>query len=352
VRRISFIALFVGSAALAFAEAVPAAEAWRELVYAAGGMVLEGRLTEAEQSLVSALRLARSFSPSDSSLAISLNNLGSIYQERGRYHEAERLYRESLRAWTAVAEQDGGERSWALNNLATLCMTLRRHKEAVPLLDEALRLRTKSLGSRDVQMTTIWNNLGLVNHALRNFPAAERAYQAALDIYGDYEKQKGLVHPQSASILNNLGLLRSAQGRADESRALMAQAIVLLETAFGPRHPALPKVRLSLAEAEFRSGRAKEAEEQFTKALDTALAVFGDDHPLVADILSSYAMVLQRTSRKKEAKQLDARAKAILASHAEAAFAQYTISFSDMKRQYSRKKHSGGRIDAEENARH
>jgi len=51
------------------------------------------------------------------------------------------------------------------------------------------------------------------------------------------EKALGPDHPDVAASLNNLALVFSRQGRAQEAEGLLLRALAIQEKAFGPDHP-------------------------------------------------------------------------------------------------------------------
>jgi len=94
-----------------------------------------------------------------------------------------------------------------------------------------------------------------------------RCLQRALNIHED---KFGKEDPKLASLLNNLGLLYSTQGKYKEAETLMKRTLVINEKALGK------------------------------------------DHPTVARTLRNYAALLRKTKREQEAKVLETKAKAIL----------------------------------------
>ncbi len=80
------------------------------------------------------------------STAVGLNNLALLYKRQGRYGEAEGLYKRSL----AIAEQQLGadhpSTATSLNNLAILYFYQGRYGEAEPLLKRACIIRLQRLG--------------------------------------------------------------------------------------------------------------------------------------------------------------------------------------------------------------
>ena len=56
----------------------------------------QGRYADAEKLFLAALEEAEGFGPDDPRLATSLNNLAGLYDNQGKYAEAEPLYKRSL----------------------------------------------------------------------------------------------------------------------------------------------------------------------------------------------------------------------------------------------------------------
>ena len=64
---------------------------------AAGKVAYEqGDYAEAERHFAAALKIAEAFGANDPRLGTTLNNLAELYQDQGRYGEAEPLYKRAL----------------------------------------------------------------------------------------------------------------------------------------------------------------------------------------------------------------------------------------------------------------
>jgi len=76
----------------------------------------------------------------------SLNNLAALYDAKGKYRDAEPLYRRSLALAEKALGPENPNVATALNNLAELYRTQGRNGEAEPLYTRALAIREKVLG--------------------------------------------------------------------------------------------------------------------------------------------------------------------------------------------------------------
>ncbi len=101
---------------------------WQTHMAAGDKAYQQGNHPEAEKQLVAALKEAEGFGPQDPRLATTLNNLALLYDDQGKYAEAEPLYQRSLAivekalgADTVVARV-GGLQPVASDNLYQTCI--------------------------------------------------------------------------------------------------------------------------------------------------------------------------------------------------------------------------------------
>ncbi len=81
----------------------------------------------------------------------------------------------------------------------------------------------------------------------------------------------------------------------------------------GPDHPNVAFVLNDLALLRVAQGRYSEAEPLFLRALALRESTLGPEHPDFATSLENYAALLRQTARADEAERMEARAKAIRA---------------------------------------
>ncbi len=93
-------------------------------------------------------------------MATSLNNLAGLYDNQGRYSEAEPLLQEALAMSKRVLGDEHPDVATSLNNLALLYDNQGRYSEAEPLYQEALAMRKRVLGDEHPDVATSLFNLG------------------------------------------------------------------------------------------------------------------------------------------------------------------------------------------------
>jgi tetratricopeptide (TPR) repeat protein len=125
-------------------------------------------------------------------LAISLNELGVLYQSQGRYAEAEPLFQRSLQILEKQLGVDHPDTANSLNNLAALYRVQGRYAEAEPLYVRSLQI---------------------------------------------YEQQLGADHPDTALSLWSLAALYYNMDRITEAKPLITRAVAIFERTLGNEHP-------------------------------------------------------------------------------------------------------------------
>ena len=88
---------------------------------------------------------ARQLGPDHPSIAIQLNNLALLYQDSGRYAEAEPLYERALAIDEKALGSDHPNLAIPLSNLALLCLASGRYPEVAPLYKRAITILEKTL---------------------------------------------------------------------------------------------------------------------------------------------------------------------------------------------------------------
>ena len=242
-----------------------------------------------------------------------LNQTGLYLNDRAKYAEAESLYKRAIAMGEKTLGAEHPNVATRLNNLAALYWNQGKYTEAEPLYQRAIAIGEKTLGAEHPDLATRLNNLALLYANQGKYIKAEPLYQRAIAID---EKTLGTEHPGVATDLNNLANLYWNQGKYAEAEPLYQRALKISEKTLGPEHPALAIRYNNLALLYRAQGKYAEAEPLYQRALKILEKALGD-HPDLASGLENYAVLLRKTERESEAAELEARAKAIRAKHAQ-----------------------------------
>lgn len=142
-------------------------------------------------------------------VAITSDNLASLYRDQGKYDQAEILYQRAL----ALAERTTNHSSIAtsLNNLAELYRLQGIYDQAELLYKRALNYLEQALGPKHPYVATVLENLMLLYSKQGKYSQAESLYQRALEIY---KQVSGVEYMDKVTNLENyLDLLQKFQPR-------------------------------------------------------------------------------------------------------------------------------------------
>jgi tetratricopeptide (TPR) repeat protein len=275
----------------------------------------QGQYAEAEPLFKRALGISeKALGKDHPNVATCLNNLARLYDDQGQYDNAEPLFKRSLDIWKKALGQNHPHVATTLSGLATLYSDQGQYDNAEPLFKRSLDILEKALGKDHPDVANSLNNLALLYYAQGQYAKAEPLYKRSLDIR---EKALGKDHPDVANSLNNLAMLYHAQGQYDKAEPLLKRSLDIMEKALGKDHPHVAQSLNNLATLYHDQGQYAKAEPLYKRSLDIREKALGKDHPHVATGLENYADLLRKTNREAEAAKMEARAKSILARHAQ-----------------------------------
>jgi CHAT domain-containing protein/tetratricopeptide (TPR) repeat protein len=239
----------------------------------------------------------KSLGPAHRDVAASLNNLAALYEDQGRYTEAEPLAKQSLEISEKALGPNHPDVAISLNNLAELYQHQGRNTDVEPLYKRSLEISEKALGSNHPDVAVSLNNLAEVYRKQGRNGEAERLYKQALAIseaaVGD--------HPNLALYLNNLALLYKTLGRYGEAEPLFKRSMGIREKALGPDHPKFAESLNNLASLYQAEGRYADAEPLYERGLAIDEKAMGLSHPTVAIFLNNLADLYRLQGRYADA---------------------------------------------------
>jgi eukaryotic-like serine/threonine-protein kinase len=246
-------------------------EAASSLYNIAGALRSRGKFVEAEaifrQVLAMEQRLLKSESPE------TLNALGVVLQYLGKYQEAEEFLWNALETRRKQPETNHRGLALTLNNLGSLLRETGRREEAATLYSEAVETQRTWLGEEHPELALSLNNLAGLLSSLGHRDVAASLYKESLAI-----RRKVLgEHPQVAVSLNNLGSLHFQLGDMKRAEECFREALVIGRQLLEPGHPDVEPSITNLAQTLREQGAFEEAEALFNEALAIQRTSFGDE---------------------------------------------------------------------------
>jgi tetratricopeptide (TPR) repeat protein len=224
--------------------------------------------------------------------ARALDNLGTVYQRLGRYHEAVTSLREALSAAQEAGVAAKEVTAFALSDLSLAELLLGELEPALANLEQALRL-FRELEDRTGQGSAL-NNMGLALKRLSRLDESLDRIQQSLVLFQATEDG-----PRQGYALNDIGVILTMLDRYDEARQHHEEALTIARDT-GDR--ALEAAALNgLGSAGLRRGTPESVRELHGEALVIATSI-GDRYEQ-AQALEGLAALDESLSQLDAARQ-------------------------------------------------
>lgn len=225
------------------------------------------RYNESEKSFSEALQIVQNQLGAESQeYAIVLNNQAILFAHIGRIEQAiEKLNSaiailEKLKAKTTLTRNKVGFQS----NLALLYQQTGKFTEA-----EGIYLKLeKALGSKDPFYAGVLNNLALLYIQTNQLDKVESYLKRSAEVY---KTRFGNQNPNYAKVLNDLGNFYRMQGRFAESEQNLTESLTIRGTALDTNHPDYVKSQEDLAILYWKKGDLAKADVSYRMAMDKSL---------------------------------------------------------------------------------
>ena len=235
---------------------------------------LRGDYAGAAVLLEEALALRRRIlGPEHPEVAVTLVELGRVYEDQARLDRAEPLFREALAIRRKVLGDVDAQTATSLSTLALLLRLKGDLAGAEALFRETLQLTVKTRGEDHANTATALANLALVIGDRGDPAAAEPLHKRGLAIS---RKALGDAHPDVAHKLSNLAACLREQGKLDEALAAAEESLRIARPALGQDNPLVARFTVSLARVHLARGDARRAEPLLRDALRIQRPAFGE----------------------------------------------------------------------------
>jgi serine/threonine protein kinase len=228
------------------------------------------------------------------------DTLGTLYDQLGKFDEADSLLQSSLANRKALYGADSAKVAESLIALASL------------RLDQAQLDESEKLARQGLEMSK--------RHLPPDHPVVARATMTlgrTLDNRGKYDEAIPLLEEAvrlqsgptgvAADLSNTLGELANTHyylGHYDTSKSLNEQALAMDQRLFGDRNPNVAQDLTNLADIQYQWGHYAEAERLQRLALGIMQSWYGPEHPETADDMTILGKYLIAEDRPKEASDI------------------------------------------------
>lgn len=232
----------------------------------AEGFITDPMLRQVENCLA----LIQEFKINTLEAAVLLNRAGRFLHEQHLFERAATSYLSALEILEhldrdSVTATGEAERAYCQHGLGRIAFRKGDYADAESHFQQALALRLKCFGAAHPEYATTLNNLALLRLYKGELdPSVLAQLEEALAIR---REKLGSQHLLVAKSLNNIGMYWIATGNLARAESTHREALLLRETLLNPNHPDVVQSLNGLATCLAESGSDKQAETLFKRAL-------------------------------------------------------------------------------------
>jgi len=257
-----------------------------------------GKFDQADTLLHSALdRRKALFGPDSTEVAESLVALGQLRSDQAQYDEAEQLIRHSLDMTKRHLPPTHPRIGKAMYALGEVLVNQGKYDQGIQMLNEAVRIQSAPGGvTADLAetLTELANAQFYAGHLDISNSLNLRVVAMDRQLYGER-------HPNVADDLINLGAIQSEWGHYTETERYYRQALDIIQNFYGKDHPETASVMTVLGRSLNSQRRFDEAADMLRQALGIQERVYGPVHPRVASALGELGKVAMQQGKLDEA---------------------------------------------------
>lgn len=229
----------------------------------------------------------KAFGSEHVTVAQTLDYLGVVLADKGDYAAAGRTLERALNTRRRLLGEHA-DVAVTLVELGRVYQDQGLNDRAEPLQREALAIRQKMLGHEHRETAVSLSDLASVLRLNGNLTAAEALLRECLETN---RKTRGEDHPNTAMTLHDLALIAATRGDYRSAESQFREVLAMQRRSLGEKHPIVATTLNNLSRVLVKSGRLDEAEVALREALDIVRAALGSDHQLVAIYTSNAGSV-------------------------------------------------------------
>ena len=227
-------------------------------------------------------------------------NLGTIYQQLGKFTQADSLLQSALEVRRKTLGPENRQVAEILVALGLLRVDQAQLEEAERLVRQGLAMNKRDLPANHPAVAKGTSALGKVLEDRGKYDEAITVLNEAARL----QSNSGPPTPEIAATLAELANSYFYTGRYAESETLNQRLLILHRQLYGERHPLVADTLLNLASIEYQRGRYPEDERYSRQALDITESWYGKDHPETADTMTILAQAMTGETRYDEARDV------------------------------------------------
>ncbi len=254
-----------------------------------------GRFVKAKPFTEAALKL-REKGKNKTMYIVSLNNSAVLKKETGFYAEAETDFKRALDS--AKKQNDALSEVLVMNNLAMTYLDMNKLKEAEAHMLASISKASSILKENSSNYIKLQINLANIYRFEKKYTNSEDLYLIAIK-----QKEKKLgAHPDLAHLKKGLAQLYMEMGKTAEVEELLKSAYSIDKRKLGEKNPATIAIQQELANFYRFSDNIPKALSMGLEVVDIKKTIYGENHPSYIQALEDLTLTRWRNNNIEEAK--------------------------------------------------
>jgi serine/threonine protein kinase len=223
--------------------------------------------------------------------------LGTIYDQLGKFDQADSLLHSALERRKSAFGQDSTEAAESLVGLGQLRSDQAQYDEAEKFIRQGLEMDKRHLPPAHPR-------IGKAMYALGEVLVNEGKYDQGIQVLGEAVRIQSAPGGVTADLAESLTELANAQfyaGHLDTSNSLNLRVVTMDRQLYGERHPNVAEDLINLGAIQTEWGHYSETERYYRQALDIIQNFYGKDHPETASVMTVLGRSLNAQRRFNEA---------------------------------------------------
>lgn len=257
-----------------------------------------GKFDQANTLLSSALDKRKALFGADSrDVAECLVALGMLRDSQAQFPEAEKLVGDGLamyRRHLPAKHPAIAKTVWASGRIL---VDRGAYDQSIPVLEEAAKLQAAG-GESSPDLVATLTELANSQFYVGQYEASDALNRRVLELD---RKIYGPTHPNVADVLINLGNIQAQWGHYDQAEKFERDALVITQDWYGRNHPETASALTNLARTLIFEDKLNEADGMLREALGIQEQVYGKVHPRVASALNDLGKIAMRRGNLDDA---------------------------------------------------
>jgi tetratricopeptide (TPR) repeat protein len=254
---------------------------------------LNGDYTGARTYFENALEIRRRvLGEEDVETARSYNNLGALLCDLDDFQNSQAMLEKALALRLRLLGEAHVDTAETLNNLGILHLTQQHNGPASDYLQRALTLYEAILGAEHLTVAEVANNLGVC--FLRGLGDPRHAQPHLEHALAVRRQQLGEMHPYTALVYHNLGVVLFELGKYEQARSNFEQAAAIRRQALGEAHQDTALSHCLLGAVQVYTGAVDAGMAQLEAAIETCRERVGEHHLITAFCTTQWGRCLHK----------------------------------------------------------